>query len=466
MTEVSTQPATETPEHGDFEQEPFRRLRYFHGQMLTARDFQREQEYFREKLKLRMRCLLGYGVVCGLFVEPVENGHDDKNGDDKAGDDKAGDDKAGDDKAKDADKDTDEGGKGGPDDRHGRAKVRLTSGLGVDCDGNEVPVNGSCVVDLREAVQADERTGGSRTVWIGIEYTERAVEPTRTVFNSSCADTSDCEYGYTEECHVVRVTTHEPPRDERCETCCSRCEHKVLWLARIDDVDWDRAVRADQIHMNVRRPFGKRVPTVITGVNWIHGHTYTVDEAKQLLGTQKDSGGLVVWFSDDVRTDALRPGVVDIQVIEGGAGRNADTWYMGGKFEEPDDGEFTRRFRYRQTTRETLQDGDRVLITVRAAFILDKCCRPVDGTNVGGKVPFVRRGREVGADDPAGWPDPYATADASTATHPDHPGHPSPDPEPSTGCAVPPSGVDPWTSGTGAGGDVFESWFFVTEERR
>src|SRR3954449_3521029 len=71
MTEVSTQPATETPEHGDFEQEPFRRLRYFHGRLLTARDFQREQEYFREKLKLRMRCLLGYGVVCGLFVNPL-----------------------------------------------------------------------------------------------------------------------------------------------------------------------------------------------------------------------------------------------------------------------------------------------------------------------------------------------------------------------------------------------------------
>src|SRR5262249_58999149 len=65
-------PATKPPEtHGDFDQPPFRRLRYFHGQMLTARDFQREQEYFREKLKLRMRCLLGYGVVCGLFVEPA-----------------------------------------------------------------------------------------------------------------------------------------------------------------------------------------------------------------------------------------------------------------------------------------------------------------------------------------------------------------------------------------------------------
>jgi hypothetical protein len=447
MTEVTT--------------DPFRRLKYFHGQMLTARDFQREQEYFREKLKLRMRCLLGYGVVCGLYVEPATPD---------------------DDKAEDAAADADKN-------QHGRAKVRISAGLGVDCDGNELLVNGGCVVDLRAAVREDERTAG-KTVWIGIEYDERAVEPTRTVFNSSCADTSDCEFGYIEESYVVRVTTHEPPKDERCETCCSRCEHKVLWLARIDDVEWGEPVRADQIHMNIRRPFGRRVPTVITGINWRHGHTYTVDEAKQLLGTQRESGGLVVRFSDDVRVDTLRAGVVDIQVIEGGAGRNADTWYMGGRFEEPRTGEFTKGFRFRQTTRETLQDGDRVLITVRAAFILDRCCRPVDGTHVGGKVPFFRRDREADVAGVTGddWPDPVSASEVDARTGGGHDGggggghdggghggdghdhdhdhdHDD-DHEPPGGCAVPPSGIGPWTSGTGAGGDVFESWFFVTEERR
>lgn len=416
MTEVTTEHTP--PEHGEFDQAPFRRLRYFHGQMLTARDFQREQEYFREKLKLRMRCLLGYGVVCGLFVEPVAEHDDDKAADEPA---------------------PGEGDKDRPDQRR-RAKVRITSGLGVDCEGNELLVSGSCVIDLWDALHEDERTSGN-TVWVGIEYNERPVEQTRTVFNSQCADAGDCDFGYTEESYVVRVTTTRPPKDERCETCCTRCEHKVLWLARIDDVDWYRPVRADQIHMEIRRFFSKHVPTVITGINWRHGHTYTVNEAKELLGTQKNSGGLVVWFSDDVRVDGLRPGVVDIQVIEGGAGRNADTWYMGGNFEEPTGGEFTRSFRFRQTTRETLQDGDRVLITVRAAFILDRCCRPVHGTNVGGKVPYVRRARAEGE---------------AEVEH---------EPETETGgCAVPPSGIGPWTSGTDAGGDVFESWFFVTEE--
>ena len=426
MTEVST--PTQTG-HSEFDVPPLRRLRYFHGQLLSARDFQREQEYFREKLKLRMRSLLGYGVVCGLLVEPVVPDH----GVDETPPDKAPEGASG-------ESEEDDKGSG-----RRRAKVRITPGLGIDCDGNEVVVRGGCVVDLREALPEGERDAD--TVWIGVEYCERSVEPTRTVYNSSCADTSDCEFGWTDESYVVRVTSERPPKDDRCDTCCSRCAHKVLWLARIDDLRGHGPLGSRQVHLNVRRPFGRRVPTVITGVNWIHGHTYTVAEAKELLGTQKDTGGLVVRFSDDIRVDSLRPGVVEVQVIEGGAGRNADTWYMGGKFEEPGEtgDEFTRRFRYRQTTRETLQDGDRVMITVRAAFILDRCCRPVDGTNVGGKVPYIGRGREAGAD----------TEDEQD-TQGEHGGP----------CALPPGGVGPWTSGTGAGGDVFESWFFVTEERR
>ncbi|MFD2467675.1 hypothetical protein [Amycolatopsis silviterrae] len=373
-----------------FDVEPLRRLRYFHGQLLGARDFRNEQAYFREKLKLRMRCLLGYGVVCGLFAEPLP-----------------------------------------PDDdcppETGAAAVRITPGLAVDCDGNEVVVGGSCAVDLRKALPEADRD--KKTVWVGVEYCERPVEPTRTVYDDGCGDGDDCQFGYTEESYAIRVTGCEPPVDERCDTCCSRCRHKVLWLAKITDVDFGKPLRKEQIYLNIRRPFGRHVPTVITGINWIHGHTYTIDEAKALLGTQNEDGGLRVRFSGDVRADTLQPGVVEIQVIEGGSGRSAATWYMGGQFAEPAAGaEFAREFRYRQTTRETLQDGDRVLVSVRAAFVLDRCCRPVDGTNVGGRVPTI------GAE-PAGAP----------------------------GCAVPPSGIGPWTSGTGAGGDVFESWFFVKE---
>ncbi|WP_369035237.1 hypothetical protein [Streptomyces adonidis] len=427
---------TETGAHrpAEFDAPPLRRLRYFHGQMLGARDFQREQEYYREKLKLRMRALLGYGVVCGLFVEPVGHHHDE-------------------DRQAESAEQTEQAEELGHPEQDGtetertrhRAKVRITPGLAVDCDGNEVVVRGGCVIDLWKALPPDERD--TDTVWVGVQYAERPVEATRAVYNDACADTSDCEYGWTEECFTVRVTGCEPPADERCDTCCSPCEHKVLWLARIDCADWHEPVREHQIHMNVRRPFGRHVPTVITGVNWIHGHTYTIDEAKALLGTQNEDGGLVVRFSDDVRTDSLRPGVVDLQVIEGGRGNSAGISYMRGEFTEPDveSCEFTQEFRYRQTTRETLQDGDRLTITVRAAFILDRCCRPVDGTHVGGRVPLIDADSHT-----ADTADTTDTTDSEGAAR-------------HGGCDIPPSGIGPWTSGTGVGGDVFESWFFVKE---
>lgn len=434
---------TETERTAGFDAPPLRRLRYFHGQMLGARDFQREQDYLREKLKLRMRALLGYGVVCGLYVEPVPPDDDCPDGSDDTADTAPPHDSTASEEPEEPEEsigseesaaraaaDAGDGGTDGPRRRRRGPRVRITPGLAVDCDGNEVVVRGGCVVDLWKALPPDERD--TDTVWVGVAYAERPVEPTRAVYNDGCADTADCEYGWTEECHVVRVTGCEPPPDERCDTCCSRCEHTVLWLARIDCVNRYEPVRADQIHLNVRRPFGRRVPTVITGLNWIHGHTYTIDEAKALLGTQDEDAGLVVRFSDGVRVDSLQPGVVEIQVIEGGSGRNASTWYMGGEFAEPTgSAEFTDCFRYRQTTRESLQDGDRVLITVRSAFLLDRCCHPVDGTHVGGRVPLIDGGSDESAE--------------------------------CDGCVLPPSGIGPWTSGTGAGGDVFESWFFVKE---
>jgi hypothetical protein len=47
---------------------------YFHGQMLTARDFADEQDYFRQKLRRHNRLLHGWGVVCGLRVTPAKDG--------------------------------------------------------------------------------------------------------------------------------------------------------------------------------------------------------------------------------------------------------------------------------------------------------------------------------------------------------------------------------------------------------
>jgi hypothetical protein len=44
------------------------RPRFFTGQLLTADDFQQEQDYFRDKSRLHNRFLHGWGIVAGLDV--------------------------------------------------------------------------------------------------------------------------------------------------------------------------------------------------------------------------------------------------------------------------------------------------------------------------------------------------------------------------------------------------------------
>lgn len=49
------------------------RVRYFTGQLLTAEDFEAEQEYLREKRRRHNRYSHGYGVVNGLQVSIGDN---------------------------------------------------------------------------------------------------------------------------------------------------------------------------------------------------------------------------------------------------------------------------------------------------------------------------------------------------------------------------------------------------------
>lgn len=50
------------------EQAPNKRVKYTQGMLLTAQDFQQEQDYFKGKDALANRYLHGYGTVCGLKV--------------------------------------------------------------------------------------------------------------------------------------------------------------------------------------------------------------------------------------------------------------------------------------------------------------------------------------------------------------------------------------------------------------
>jgi hypothetical protein len=379
---------------------PDQRLRYFPGQLLAAGDFQREQAYFVEKLRLRNRCLHGYGIACGLLVSPVPSADPCSV----------------------------------PDPR--QPQVTIHPGVAVDCAGHEIVIREDTPpVELFALLSEQDHAAfsdGDR-LYLCVEYCQRAMGPTRAVYVDSCGGSAECEYGWWQDGYRIRVARTEPDNDGCGDACCDSCGESgpdaCLLLARIDNVRKGKPIPQDAIHLGLRRPLSRYRFTTITGINWQHGAYYSIERAAEILGTYDEDGGLRVHFSKDVHARCLTRGVVDVQVTE--RGRRASTYFMEGRLQDGADEGFTRHLRWRQTSRESLQEGDRVLITVRTPFILDRCCRPVDGVHVGGRVPLL-------------------------------PGCDSAQHEPDL-CLTPPSGAGPWTSGTGTGAGVFQSWFFVRE---
>jgi hypothetical protein len=434
----------------------FDRLTYFYGQMLHARDLQGEQAYFREKLKLHNHCLHGWGVVCGLEVTPppvdpdcvpvtdtdytrIKAGLDEKQRALSAATD-------------DATRNTLKADiellrrqlamVGPPSDctpANPRTKVQIGCGLAIDCDGNELVVRQPVAIDLWATLSADDRgqidAGGTKTLYVGICYRECPIDPVRPVVPDACGATSECNFGKMRDSVRVAVTVDgERWKDERCDSCCEPCSAGCVLLARIDDFVKGQPLALTQIHPEVRRVLSVRPTTRITGINWVQGGTYTPAQAVALLGTgNPNAGGLQIRFSRPLRSETIVPGTIDVWVIEGGRGRAAGIFNKAGVLVPAAAGATaTDTIVYRDDTGESLNDGDRVLVTLRSAFLLDDCCYPVDGAHVGGRVPLL-------PDSPPATTTPTLTV-----------------------CLTPPGSVGPWMSGTGAGSVTnFESWFWI-----
>jgi hypothetical protein len=156
---------------------------------------------------------------------------------------------------------------------------------------------------------------------------------------------------------------------------------------------------------------------------------------------------LEIQFSRPVRASSIHRGVIDVWVIEGGRGRSGNIYHKAGKFvHKPREG-YVDRIRYRDVSEETLEPGDRVLIILRTNFILDRCCRPVDGEHVGGRVPLLPECHAYHHEEHDGEP------------HHEERHHPEE-------CLEPPGHPGPWTSGNGNPGGTFESWFYIREDER
>ena len=148
----------------------YKRTRYFHGMLLTERDFQEEQIYHQEKRRLLNRKLHGWGVVCGLGVKATA-----------------------------------------PE----SSKIIITSGMAIDCLGNEIVVCDDFEIDLKKlpdlcpgtpGVSQDpciEKEGPDCRYYIGIKYTEAPTDPVAVYSPGGSCEEKTCEYSRVREGYCV-----------------------------------------------------------------------------------------------------------------------------------------------------------------------------------------------------------------------------------------------------------------------
>lgn len=140
------------------------RNRYFHGKLMSARDMQAEQRYYRGLFTRHARQVTGQGVVSGLEVTLEESENEDE------------------------------------------FDVELQPGYAVDCCGRPVvvPNEASLTVEPDDAV--DEGP-----VWINLTY-EECVRETVPVPNSEDACEQECEYNRILEVFDIRIESPDPER--------------------------------------------------------------------------------------------------------------------------------------------------------------------------------------------------------------------------------------------------------------
>ena len=112
---------------------PIERNRYYYGKLLTVRDFEVEQDYFRGKERLNNRVMHGAGVVCGMDVS--------------AGDD---------------------------------ATLLIESGMALDYLGREIVIEEPLVRKL-QMLKGYDSLGDSDTAYLCLSYHEENIEPVNAV---------------------------------------------------------------------------------------------------------------------------------------------------------------------------------------------------------------------------------------------------------------------------------------------
>ena len=149
-----------------------KRARYFHGMLMTDRDFKEEQLYHNKKRKLLNQMLHGWGVVCGLKVKTTTTA--------------------------------------GP-------NIIVEPGLALDCNGNEILVCEEQTIDpcVKPSPHAELQAGlcdeymndgqPSTILYVMIKYDERITDPVPVYAPGGSCEEKVCDYSRTQEGYCIEV---------------------------------------------------------------------------------------------------------------------------------------------------------------------------------------------------------------------------------------------------------------------
>jgi len=155
-----------------------KRARYFHGMLMTERDFREEQMYHNEKRRLSNRMIHGWGVVCGLGITATS-----------------------------------------PE----SSKIVITPGMALDCLGNEIVVCNSFEVDLKKLPElcpdtskrekdicAETDTSGECKYYVAIKFAEVPTDPVPVYAPGGSCEEKTCEYSRITEGFCVNLFKSPP----------------------------------------------------------------------------------------------------------------------------------------------------------------------------------------------------------------------------------------------------------------
>lgn len=207
----------------------FRRLRYFHGMLLDDKDFQAEQQYHAGKRRLLNRMLHGSGVVCGLDLKGKKDGR----------------------------------------------WIEITSGLALDCSGNEIWVPKKQHIDLSSLLppkdkpknpecKEEDNDGEIKTYYIGIRYEEKPTNPVSVYLPSGSCEEKTCENSRYKEGFCIEIVDCCPEKyppgllksfcecekgdqPDNSKQLCDECGEMPAGEGRENDLEaWCKCVRLEE----------------------------------------------------------------------------------------------------------------------------------------------------------------------------------------------------------------------------